>query len=55
MFTSHHRRRESANHFEASDSGEKYSKRRPHANFRFDCDGSTEALYDAMDHGKAQT
>src|SRR5580692_5975882 len=54
-FTSHHRRRWNANHFGASDSGEKYSKRRSHADFRFNRDGSTETLYDAMDHGKAQT
>jgi hypothetical protein len=55
MLTSHHRLRQVANHFEASDSQEKYSKRGPDANFRFDRDASTETLYDAMDHGKTQT
>src|ERR1700723_1942395 len=55
IFPSHHRRRQIANHFEAGDSREKYSKRGPHANFRFHTDASTETLYDPMDHRKAQT
>src|ERR1700679_3745654 len=55
IFTSHYRRRFIFNHFEASDSREKYSKRGPHANSRFNRDASTETLHDAMDHGKAQT
>src|ERR1700678_1722357 len=55
IFTSHHRHREIVNHFEARDRREKYSKRGPHAEFRFNRDASTETLYDAMDDGKAQT
>src|SRR5208282_2839067 len=55
IFASHHRGRRFVNHFEASDSRQKYSKRGPHANFRFDRDASTETLYDAMDHRKPQT
>src|ERR1700677_888833 len=55
IFTSHYRRLFIFNHFEASDSREKYSKRGPHANSRFNRDASTETLHDAMDHGKAQT
>src|SRR5580658_7832318 len=55
ILTSHHRLRQLANDFEASDSQEKYSKRGPHANFRFDRDASTETLDDAMDHGKPQS
>src|ERR1700691_5701790 len=55
IFTSHHRCRQIADHFEASDRREKYSKRGPHANFRFDRDASTETLHDAMDHRKPQT
>src|ERR1700685_906330 len=49
------RRRQIADHFEASDSREKYSKRGTRANFRFHRDASTETLYDAMDHRKAHT
>src|ERR1700733_12912191 len=55
IFTSPPRRRQIADHFEASGRREKYSKRGPHANFRFDRDASTETLYDAMDDRKAQT
>src|SRR5271156_1257892 len=55
MFTSPDRGRQIADHFDASDHREKYSKRGPHPDFRFDPDASTETLYDAMDHGEAQT
>src|SRR6202789_2489573 len=55
IFTSHHRRREIVDHFQARDRREKYSKRGPHAEFRFNRDASTETLHDAMDHGQAQT
>src|ERR1700684_3358855 len=55
ILASHHRLRQLANHFEASDSRKKYSKRGPLADFRVDRDASTETLYDAMHYGKAQT
>src|SRR6202522_1962869 len=55
IFTSHHRRREVVNHFEARDRREKYSKSAPLAEFRFNRNASTETLHDAMDHRKAQT
>src|SRR5580693_5323126 len=55
IFASRHRRRHFANHFVARDGREKYSKRGPHADLRVDGNASTEALYDAMDHGKPQT
>src|ERR1700691_2061621 len=55
IFASHHRCRDIADHFAASDNREKYSKCGSYADFRFNGDASTEALYDAMDHGKPQT
>src|SRR5580700_10447012 len=53
IFTSY--QREIVNHFEARDRREKYSKRRPYPEFRFNRDASTETLHNAMDHRKAQT
>src|ERR1700728_704595 len=55
IFASRHRLRQFANHFKASDGREKYSKRGPGADFRFDRNASTETLYDAMNHRKPQT
>src|SRR5580698_2911068 len=55
IFASRHRRRHVVNRFDASDSREKYSKRRSHADLRVDGNASTETLHDAMNHGKAQT
>src|SRR3984957_2856580 len=55
IFGSHQGRRQIVKRFDASDSREKYSKRGSHSNLRVDGNASTETLYDAMDHGKAQT
>src|ERR1700689_4727090 len=55
IFASHRQRCWIANHLDAGDDREKYSKRGPHANLRVYGNASTETLYDAMDHGEPQT